>query len=440
MNYENFLEHIFIRHSSNVKLGLERMDEILSRLENPEKKLEGIHIAGTNGKGSTSSICESLLISFGYVTGLNTSPHLIDYTERFRLSGVNITHETIMQLYFNNERIFEDLEASFFEITTALAFKYFYDNKVDAAIMEVGLGGRLDATRPFNSTVTVITSISYDHVKTLGNSLEQIAYEKAGIIKENVPVVLGDIPTEAKEVICKVASDLNASVYIFNKDFFVNNVELTTDGTCFDYVFPKYGVVLKGLKLNLLGFHQAHNAALALTAVYLYTVELSKRNISNHKVRSFFKGISQAHKNINANWQGRLQVLSKKPFVLIDGAHNEEGVSTLIKNLKMIFPDYKYHFVVAILRDKELDKMLQEICSVAESVYISKNSSDRAADVKEQVDVVLACNKECYGDDDLIGSLQKCIESVNNDNEMIIITGSLVTIAEVLNCRERIFM
>ena len=184
MNFKDFLEQIYIRHSSNVKLGLQRMYDILAKMGNPEQKLNGIHVAGTNGKGSTSAITESLLLSIGHSTGLNTSPHLIDYTERIRVNGVNITPEALMELYSSYYSCFEDTEASFFEITTALAFKHFQDKKIDTAIMEVGLGGRLDATNTFNSTVSIITTISFDHLKTLGDTIEKIAFEKAGIIKK----------------------------------------------------------------------------------------------------------------------------------------------------------------------------------------------------------------------------------------------------------------
>ena len=451
MEYKNFLEYIYKRHSPNVKLGLERMYDVLSRLGNPEKKLNGIHIAGTNGKGSTAAISEILFLSQGFNTGLNTSPHLVDYTERFRINGVNITSEEVMQLYKAYCSHFDDTEASFFEITTALAFQHFVDKKVDTAIFEVGLGGRLDGTNPFNSTVSIITSISFDHLKTLGNTIEKIAFEKAGIIKSGVPIVIGALPEKALNVILKQAVSLNAPYFLFDKDFFVENIRVSAEGTSFDYSFPKYDIKLKNLKLNLLGNHQAHNAALALTGFFIY-LDLTSTLTKNVNNKSFLEYPDRDNRFVEVggkdtikkallkiNWQGRLQILSQKPLVVIDGAHNEEGVSTLIKNIKEIFPHFKYHFLVAILRDKKLDKMIREICSIAKTIYISKNHSDRAADIQDQVDVAIACGTKYFADDDLIESLKKCLSTVKNDDEMIVITGSLYTIAEILKVKQQFF-
>ena len=459
MDYNSFLTHIYERHSTNVKLGLERMYDILHKVGNPERKLKGIHIAGTNGKGSTSAILESLLLSLGHTTGLNTSPHLVDYAERFRINGTEITHAELMELYSIYSEHFDETEASFFEITTALAFKLFVDKKIDSSIIEVGLGGRLDGTNLFNSTVTVITSISFDHTKTLGDTIEKIASEKAGIIKKKTPLVLGALPENALNVILNKAKIEDAPYYILNRDFFVKNVTSSVKGCTFDYCFPEYEIELNDLKLNLLGSHQANNASLALTALFVYLQFIKKEykttfNTSNSIAKTNmysqneFSKIRQAL--INVNWQGRLQVLSLDPIVVIDGAHNEEGVSVLIKNIKEIFPNYRYHFLVSILRDKALDKMIKEICSVAETIYISKNPSDRAADIQEQIDVAISTNTTYFADDDLIASVKKCISNVQNitiNNEdsfslkkdMIIITGSLYTIAEVLKIKDQLF-
>ncbi|MCL2064535.1 MAG: bifunctional folylpolyglutamate synthase/dihydrofolate synthase [Candidatus Cloacimonetes bacterium] len=467
MDYKRFLEHIYIRHSPNVKLGLERMYDILEKMGNPEKKLKGIHIAGTNGKGSTAAISESLLLEYGHHTGLNTSPHLVDYTERFRVNGIDISSEELMALYGRYCKHFDDTEASFFEITTALAFKLFEDKKLDSAIMEVGLGGRLDGTNPFNATVSVITSISFDHTKTLGNTLEKIAFEKAGIIKKNVPVVIGDLPITALKVITKQAERINSPYFVYGKDFYIKNVVLTPEGTTFDYFFPKYNISQKFLKLNLIGKHQAKNAALALTAFFIYLDIINPVLYNQEKVLVSFPNIKYNNSEDSINiflqnalkkvkWQGRIQVLSSNPLVILDGAHNDEGVSTLVKTVKEMYPDYKYHFLVAILRDKQLDKMIKKICSVAETIYISKNPSDRAADIQEQVDVAIACNTKYFADDNLIESLKKCLATVfprqnSSPNEietskadvfikeMIVITGSLYTIAEILKVKDDLF-
>jgi len=309
-----------------------------------------------------------------------------------------------------------------------LAFQHFVDSGVDSAVFEVGLGGRLVGTNPFNSSVCVITSIGKDHMKSLGDTLGKIAFEKAGIIKENVPVVIGALPDEAMEVVIEQAILKKAPYYVIGRDFFVENVALSVEGTCFDFKFPEYDIDLKELRLNLLGKHQAGNAGLALAAFFIY---LGKEvQGSRFKVQNALRTV---------NWQGRLQVLSSNPLVIIDGAHNEEGVSTLVANLKEMFPRYKYHFLVAILRDKKLDKMIEEICSVAEVIYISKNQSDRAADIEEQVEVAVACGTKYFANDDIVESAKKCLKSLNSAEEMLVITGSLYTIAEILKVKDELF-
>ena len=423
MDYTSFLQHIYQRHSTTVKLGLERMYILFTKMDFPNKKLKGIHIAGTNGKGSTSAICESLLIAYGNKTGLNTSPHLIDYTERFRVNGKMISVDNLMALYHRYSDLFEDCDASFFEITTALAFQYFVDEDVESAVIEVGLGGRLDGTNPFNSTISVITSISKDHTKTLGDTLEKIAFEKAGIIKQNTPVVIGNINAgeNIQKIISDVAHELDAPCFIFDKDYHATNIRLGRDKTTFDYEFESLQIKLSDLEINLLGYHQAFNAATALTAFLLYMKKIDQ-SFDENRIRTAMKQV---------NWIGRLQILSKNPYVLVDGAHNEEGVSTLIKNVQQIFPDYKYHFLVSILKDKNLDNMIKEICGVAESIYISKNPSDRAADIQEQVDVAIACGIPYRTGEDIVELSHECIKTLK-ENEMLIITGSLYTISEVL--------
>jgi dihydrofolate synthase/folylpolyglutamate synthase len=429
MDYQQFLEHIYIRHSTNVTLGLERMHLILQKMGNPNMALKGIHLAGTNGKGSTSAITESLLLSHGCTTGLNTSPHLIDYTERFRLNGSNIATDELMALYHRYAHHFDDTQASFFEITTALAFMHFVDRNVDSAVIEVGLGGRLDGTNPFNATVSVITSISIDHPKSLGDTIEKIAFEKAGIIKDRTPVVVGNLKEEALLVIEKQAKLKNAPIYLYGKDYLIENVRLDADGTHFDYLFPKYDFVLRDLCLNLLGYHQADNCAIALTALILY-FDILDREVSHQMITEAL---------VKVNWMGRLQVLSKTPPVVIDGAHNEEGVATLVKNLLQIFPHKRYHFLVAILRDKRLDTMIREICSVAEVLYIAKNSSERAADLAEQVQVAQEMGTKYYAQEDIVSSAKKCLATLDPEKDMMVITGSLYTIAEILKHKDEIF-
>jgi len=419
MEYKEFLEYIYERHSGNVKLGLERILGILRRLGEPNLKLRGIHVAGTNGKGSTCAILESLCKAHGHKTGLNTSPHLVDYRERIRINGKNIESEELIRIYLKWEKVFQELEASFFEITTAMAFYHFWEQKVDTAIFEVGLGGRLDGTNPFAASVAAITSISFDHVKSLGNTIKKIAWEKAGIIKPDQDVVLGDLPEEAYDVISGICEQRGARISRFGRDYKIENIELGEDGTIFDYCDEI--VTWRGLCVNLLGEHQAYNAGVAINS-FIKMMHKRHEDIDLYKVKSAIN---------STQWQGRMQVLQKEPIVLLDGAHNEEGIGILVKNLKRIYAGKKIIFVLAILRDKNLEQMIHDICSVADKLIISKNKSNRAAEISEQVEYAEKYKADYETASDVINGTKRALELAAKE-DVIIVTGSLYTISEVL--------
>ncbi len=419
MKYQEFLDYIYQRHSGNVKLGLERMHNVLKLMDSPNEKLLGIHIAGTNGKGSTAAMCEALSIEHGLNTGLNTSPHLVDYRERIRLNGKNIELDELISTYKKWESVLEDNEASFFEITTAMAFGIFHTNKIDNAIFEVGLGGRLDGTNPFASTVSVITTISLDHTKSLGDTIEKIAFEKAGIIKKNTPLILGKITEDAKKIIKKRASELNAPILEYGKDFSISNIKINELGTSFDYHSPQLS--LENITVNLLGKHQAYNAAVAITAFIMF-LQKTKRKIDEQKI---FKALC------SINWQGRMQIISQKPTVIIDGAHNEEGIRALRNNLLGIFPNKKIYFVLAILRDKNLGTIIKDICSVSYKIYITKNKSARAAEIEDQVEFVKLYDKPYEIHEDVTTATKNAISDANTE-DIVMVSGSLYTISEVI--------
>ncbi len=421
MEYKEFLDKLYQRYSGNVKLGLNRMFEILKEMDNPHEKMKGFHIAGTNGKGSTSAMLEALSLAYNLSTGLNTSPHLVNYTERFRVSGKQSSFEDVYNYYKEWESVFNKTDASFFEITTAIAFKMFLQNKVDVAIFEVGLGGRLDGTNPFKSTVTAITSISIDHKKSLGDSFEKIAYEKAGIIKENVPVVLGKIQASPLKVITDIANERFAPVYKYGEDYTVSNIRMDENGTTFDYELPSENIYLKDISVNLLGEHQALNASVALTCFILY-LRLQKIEFDEVTIR---KGLS------SVSWSGRMQIINKKPLAILDGAHNDAGMNFLINNTKSIFPDKRRVFVLGILRDKPFAEMLKMASEIASKLYLCQSTSQRAADVEDLRLVAdkLAIDYEVIPD--VNEAYQKAIKDCDED-DLIIVGGSLYTISEVL--------
>lgn len=427
MKYQEFLDYIYQRHSGNVKLGLDRINNILKEMNYPNLALKGIHIAGTNGKGSTAAMCEAMSIKYNFKTGLNTSPHLIDYRERIRLNGKNITFKDLLTVYKKWETILEKHEASFFEITTAMAFNYFQENNVENAIFEVGLGGRLDGTNPFAATVSIITTISLDHTKSLGDTIEKIAYEKAGIIKENTPVVLGKMDRTAVEVIKKIAEEKNAPVYEFGKDFDISDIHIDENGSTFNYHDQQ--TELPGLTINLLGKHQPYNAAVAIKAFSLF-LKKTGTPFAETKIRKSL---------IDINWPGRMQIISKNPTVIIDGAHNEEGMRVLINNLEVLFPDKKIFFVLAILRDKNLEQIIKDVCSVSYKIYISKNKSTRAAEIEDQVEIVKQIHKNFETVMDVVEAVEKALSEAGKE-DIIIISGSLYTISEVLKEKEKLHL
>jgi len=419
MEYKELLEYIYVRHSGNVKLGLDRILNILKSMDEPNRKLKGIHVAGTNGKGSTCAILESLCMAHGQKTGLNTSPHLVDYRERIRISGSNIKACDLIRIYLKWENVFQKYEASFFEITTAMAFYYFWEQQVDTAIFEVGLGGRLDGTNPFTASVAAITSISIDHVKSLGNTIKKIAWEKAGIIKPGQDVVIGNISEEAYEVISDICQQRGANISRLGLDYKIENIELKEDGTFFDYCDEN--VTWKGLCVNLIGEHQAFNAGVAINA---FIMMMRKRNedIDLYKVKLALN---------STQWKGRMQVMQKDPIVILDGAHNEEGIGTLVKNLKKIYADRKIIFVLAILRDKNLEKMIKDICSVADKLIISKNKSNRAAEIADQVEYAEKYQADYETASDVVSGTRRAL-SIAAKDDIVIVSGSLYTISEVL--------
>ncbi|MEN6445068.1 MAG: folylpolyglutamate synthase/dihydrofolate synthase family protein [Candidatus Cloacimonas sp.] len=419
MLYKEFLDHIYKRYSGNVKLELNRMTGLLTDMGNPQRKLNGFHIGGTNGKGSVSATLEALCMASGLKTALNTSPHLVNYSERFRINGFELPFTTILNTFRSYETLFKKWDASFFEITTALAFAMFSSQEVDVAVIEVGLGGRLDATNLFTPDVSVITNVGLDHIKTLGGTLEIIAAEKAGIIKKGIPLVIGDMETSPRAIVEGVAMAKQVPVFRFARDWDIEILSDSLAGICFNYSFGKYE--FPSLEANLMGEHQAVNVGTALTAFLLY---LEKKNIpvSEENIRTALKQI---------NWKGRLQILSQKPLVITDGAHNVHGVNALLRTLDKVFPGRKVKFLIAILRDKDYPDMISLFCSKAEFIYVTKNQSERAASIEEQVEEIKKHNVPYKTAPTVAEAYNLALQECSSD-DVLIACGSLYTVGELL--------
>ena len=299
-----------------IKPGLFRIYQLLKRLGHPERKFRAVHIAGTNGKGSTAAFLEHLLRSHGLKTGLYSSPHLVSVRERFLVNGRPITEEDFARLCARLKEALEGLSATYFELTTALAFSFFAEEGVEVAVVECGLGGRLDATNVLWPVLSVITTIGLDHQAYLGETLSQIAWEKAGIIKRGRPLVLGKVPPEARRVIEARARALNAPTYVLGRDFFVVGAgeDLTYRGER----------ELKGLKPGLKGPFQAENLALALKAAELLAAELGF-HLEEEKIKEALS---------RTRWPGRFEEFSWPKRVILDGAHNLDGIRALLKALE----------------------------------------------------------------------------------------------------------
>lgn len=334
MNYQETVEWLFNQLPMYQQQGAVAYKADLSNtlllakhLENPENKIKTIHVAGTNGKGSTSSLLASVLQEAGYKVGLFTSPHLKDYRERIKINGIEITEDYVVEFIKKNKTFFEDHELSFFEMSTGLALDYFVKNNVDFAIMEVGMGGRLDSTNIITPLVSVITNIGFDHMAFLGNTLEAIATEKAGIIKNKIPVVIGEYTTETKGVFNQKAKELNSPIYF------------ATDLINIDY--PS----------TLLGNYQQQNKKTVIQTLKVLQ-QLNKIKIKEENIKD---GILNVIKN--TSFYGRWQQLNKSPKIICDTAHNKDGLTIVLHQIQN--EKFKQlHIVLGMVNDKELNDIL----------------------------------------------------------------------------------
>ena len=332
--FNQLLEYLYNLQRLGIKVGLEHTEQLLAECGNPQTKFRSIHIAGTNGKGSTAAMLFSVLKEAGYKVGLYTSPHLLRFNERIRVNGVPIADTNIVDFVYSYKSAIERIQSTFFETTTALAFSYFAERKVDVAIIETGLGGRLDSTNVLMPEVTVITSITADHTEILGNDLRKIAFEKGGIIKKSTPLILAQQIEKVEKVLLDIAVARNSKVTICKKDA-LTNFKLTQTGTFFEWENNKF-------KTTLIGEHQAYNAVLAIEATKVFDKEISGDTIA--------KGLN------NTNWPGRLQLLSATEPVYYDVAHNPNGIKVIINTLAKIFTN-KPIGLMALKAEKELAKI-----------------------------------------------------------------------------------
>ena len=411
---ENGINYLNSLGLHKVKPGLDRIHKLLKSQGNPQDKVPGIIIGGTNGKGSVASIITSILSAQGYKVGLYTSPHLIDITERIKINHVEIAESNLSLILLELKEISEKskIEPSYFEIITACAFVYFARKNVDFSVLEVGMGGRWDATNIITPLASVITNISKDHSEYLGETIEQIAAEKACVIKPTVPVITG-ATTEALEVIKQRTKQEASPLLLYGRDFLIkgNNIDH------FDYKGVNFD--LKNLRSNLKSSYQLKNIALAIAAI-----ESLK---TNHNITTSEQCIRDGLSNIH--WEGRFEIIRQEPPLILDGAHNPGAAKSLVESISEKYPDTLFTFLIAMLNDKGHIEFIKEICSIADKLIITKVPSERTADTEQ----LLTLAKEHIDNVEVIEDYRSAYSTVLNSNKPSCITGSLYLIGAIKN-------
>lgn len=424
MNYQEALEFIETSHKFGMRLGLENTYKLLELLGNPQDKLKFVHVAGTNGKGSVCSFISNTLKEQGYKVGLYTSPYLETFTERIRLNGNNIPEADVARIVtIMKEKIEQMVEEGFaypteFEIETAMAFYYYWEKQADYVVLEVGLGGRYDATNVIKSPLaSVIVSISLDHVGVLGHTLGKIAYEKAGIIKEDSIAVVYKQKQEAEEVIKDVCKEKNTKYIEANFD---NLVIKKSDINSQVFDCNVLGEEFENMEISLIGEHQVNNAVLALTALKVLRDERHVE-IGDEAIR---RGL------LNTRWPGRIEKIKNNPTFIIDGAHNEDGARSLSKALEKYFSGKKMTLLIGMLKDKDIDGVLEILMDKFDKVITATPDSDRAISAEELKEKIEKYVPNVTAIEDIDEAVKYVLDNAKED-EIIISAGSLYMIGHV---------
>ncbi|UCD91974.1 MAG: bifunctional folylpolyglutamate synthase/dihydrofolate synthase [Methanobacteriota archaeon] len=410
-----------------IRLGLENITELLDRLGNPQSEWKAIHVAGTNGKGSVCAFVSSVLQHAGFKVGMYTSPHLVRLNERIQVNGESISDERLEELAVQVRAVAEDMVSSssekqvtFFEFLTALALSHFRDQQVDFAVLEVGMGGRLDATNVVVPEVCAITHLAVEHVEHLGTTIDQIAREKAGIIKDRVPVVVSDhmVPSSILEICDKTRS----GPIVIGKDIPYEREGFGLDGQ---------RILLKvepeqEIEIALLGAHQARNAATAYGMM-----EILREKGYEIPDSAIAKGFSET------TWPGRFQIAMRNPFVVLDVAHNPDAAIELRKTIMEVFGREESTFVLGMLDDKDSKGFVHEIASIAERVYATSPKSPRALPASRIAEHMREYSVDVEEQPDVAEAVSKAISS-STSNEVICVTGSNTTVGEAIQYLETV--
>ncbi len=440
--YNQALDYLYsfvdysLKHASELAkadFNLDRMFALMDSLGNPQSGYPIIHVAGTKGKGSTSALCASALKAAGYTVGLYTSPHLEDYVERIQFNGAPISHGQLVELIEEVKPHVAKIEKlTTFEITTALAFLAFAKYGVNAAVFEVGLGGRLDATNVVTPKVSVITSLSYDHMAVLGNTLTLIAGEKAGIIKQGIPVVSSPQKDEALVVVERVAKLKNAELTLVGRDVKFEFVESSLDGQVVS-IRRRWSSSPKGVSrpaaystteelrftIPLLGNHQVENAATAYAALKASGIPITDEQIQ--------KGFSQV------KWRARFEVARRDPPVIFDSAHNQDSFEKLRETLDAYFPDKKVYLIFGASEDKNIPGMFAELKSKIKKIIITRADHPRALEVERIQELANQAGTESELVVPVKAALSRALELSAKDGSIVLSAGSMFVTAVVMS-------
>ena len=428
MNYKETLDWMFNKLPMYQRIGaaaykadLNTTIEILDYLNNPQDNFKSVHIAGTNGKGSTSHSLASVFQAAGFKTGLYTSPHLRDFRERIRINGEMIPEDNVVTFIEQHKQKLEELELSFFEMTVAMAFDYFSKEKVDIAIIEVGMGGRLDSTNVIHPELSLITNISLDHVKFLGDCEEKIAAEKAGIIKEQIPIVIGETQEGSKDVFINKAKENNSPIYFADHIFECKKKdELALDYHTYD-IYKNNELYISDLKFPLLGNYQKKNLSSIICALDILK---NKFDISQNNI---FDGLLNVVKATGL--MGRWQVINKNPLAIADTGHNVAGINEVKRQLAETKFE-KLHFVLSVVNDKDIEGILELLPKDAEYYYCK-------ADIPRGLSAEILAEKatNCGLNGKVYPSVKEAYESAcanAKQNDLVFVGGSNFTVAEVV--------
>jgi dihydrofolate synthase/folylpolyglutamate synthase len=417
LSYDQAVEFMFNLQQMGWKLGLDRMLHILQETGNPHLQFPSVLIAGTNGKGSVTAMLESIFRHAGYRTAMYTSPHLVEVTERLRLDGKNLSRKKFASTVTYLKPLIERVGCSFFESMTTLAFLIFAEQSPEIAFIEVGLGGRFDATNVLNPLLSVITDVSYDHRNILGDTIAKIAFEKAGIIKEGVPCLTGDLPREAAAVIKDVCRQRKAPLYCANDLSRVNDIKMTRQGTFFR-TRTENGEAK--LSTPLIGRHQVGNSRISIAACHL---------LQNGRYRTGAQSIAMGLRRVR--WPGRFQRISKDPLIIVDVAHNIASIEALRENLSLLYNDKKIILVLGILRDKDIREMLKIILTLAETTITVTPLSERALSAEMLAAEIASTGRQAHASASIKAGLEKAL-ALYTPEKLICVTGSIFLAGEAI--------